>query len=151
MRICFDMDGTIADLYGVDGWLDMLRSEDATPYRIADPMLNLNILARLLNRLQAIGFEIGIISWLSKTPTADYDTQVTDAKLYWLNKHLNSVHWDFVEIVSYGTDKNIVNTSSFDILFDDEIGNRENWNGIAYDEKNILKILKNLLTNNSLN
>ena len=24
MRIWFDMDGTIADLYGVNGWLEML-------------------------------------------------------------------------------------------------------------------------------
>ena len=28
MRICFDMDGTIADLYGVEGWLDDLISEN---------------------------------------------------------------------------------------------------------------------------
>ena len=26
--ICFDMDGTIADLYSVDGWLDYLRAEN---------------------------------------------------------------------------------------------------------------------------
>ena len=26
--ICFDMDGTIADLYGVSGWLDDLRAEN---------------------------------------------------------------------------------------------------------------------------
>ena len=31
--ICFDMDGTIADLYAVPGWLEKLRAEDATPYR----------------------------------------------------------------------------------------------------------------------
>ena len=26
--LVFDMDGTIADLYGVKGWLKMLRAED---------------------------------------------------------------------------------------------------------------------------
>lgn len=31
MTIWFDMDGTIADLYGVDGWLEMLIAEDPTP------------------------------------------------------------------------------------------------------------------------
>ena len=30
--ICFDMDGTIADLYAVPNWLDKLRAEDASPY-----------------------------------------------------------------------------------------------------------------------
>ena len=29
--LVFDMDGTIADLYGVEGWLEMLRAEDETP------------------------------------------------------------------------------------------------------------------------
>lgn len=32
MRICFDMDGTIADLYGVENWLDYLIAEDVKPY-----------------------------------------------------------------------------------------------------------------------
>lgn len=36
--IYFDMDGTIANLYGVDNWLPRLRSEDATPYEEACPM-----------------------------------------------------------------------------------------------------------------
>ena len=36
--VCFDMDGTIADLYGVNGWLEMLREENARPYGIANPM-----------------------------------------------------------------------------------------------------------------
>lgn len=144
MRICFDMDGTIADLYGVDNWLDMLRASDPTPYRIAEPLLNLNSLARVLNRLQAYGYEIGIISWLSKTSTADYDARVADAKKWWLKKHLNSVHWDFVEIVPYGTDKNIVNTCSADLLFDDEERNRLNWNGKAYDVDGIIEVLKSL-------
>ena len=30
--IVFDMDGTIADFYGVDGWLDYLKAENTTPY-----------------------------------------------------------------------------------------------------------------------
>ena len=33
--ICFDMDGTIADLYAVDNWLAKLRAEDETPYQEA--------------------------------------------------------------------------------------------------------------------
>ena len=55
-EIWFDMDGTIADLYGVENWLEMLRNEDATPYRNARPLVRLNVLARLLNRLQREGY-----------------------------------------------------------------------------------------------
>ena len=71
--IYFDMDGTIANLYGVNNWLDMLRAYDSTPYEIAKPLVNMNSLARLLNNLQAKGYKIGIVSWLSKIPNSDYD------------------------------------------------------------------------------
>ena len=82
--IWFDMDGTIADLYSVDNWLPKLREQDASPYAEAEVMLNMSLLARLLNKVQAIGYGIGIISWLSKCPTPEYDEAVTEAKLAWL-------------------------------------------------------------------
>lgn len=144
MRICFDMDGTIANLYGIENWLEMLHSFDETPYKLAETLVNMNSLARVLNRLQRNGYEIGIISWLAKNSNAEYDEKVTTAKKEWLAKHLKSVHFDFIEIVAYGTDKNIVATTSADILFDDEKKNRENWNGIAYDVNNIIEMLKGL-------
>ena len=142
MRICFDMDGTIANLYGVENWLPMLRAYDPTPYLKAETLVNMNSLARILNRLQREGHEIGIISWLSKCGTVEYDVKVTEAKKTWLHKHLKSVQFDFVEIVAYGTDKNLVCTSGMDVLFDDEVGNRTNWNGIAYDVDAIIETLK---------
>lgn len=144
MRICFDMDGTIANLYGVTNWLEYLISGNEYPYLHAEVMVNMNSLARVLNRLQRNGIEIGIISWLAKNSNDSYDEKVTVAKKKWLKKHLASVHFDFVEIVSYGTDKNIVCTSTDDILFDDEAPNREKWNGKAYDVDNILNILKSV-------
>ena len=49
ITINFDMDGTIADLYGVDNWLEMLTDHDPTPYEIARPLVRLNVLARMLN------------------------------------------------------------------------------------------------------
>ena len=144
MRICFDMDGTLANFYGVDGWLESLMAEDEKPYAIAKPLVNMNSLARVLNRLQREGNEIGIISWLSKNGTDSYNAKVTKTKKIWLSKHLNSVKFDFITIVKYGTDKNIVNTSEEDILFDDEEGNRKGWNGTAYNVENIIEVLKAL-------
>lgn len=78
--IFFDMDGTIADLYGVENWLDYLIASDALPYEIAKPLIRLNTLARVLNRLQKQGCKIGIISWLAKNSDTDYDEKVTRAK-----------------------------------------------------------------------
>ena len=140
--IWFDMDGTIANLYGVNNWLPMLIASDPTPYKAAAPMLNMNILARRLNKLQAAGWKIGIISWLSKSSTPEYDTAVTNAKLRWLNKHLASVNWDVIHIVAYGTNKRAVCGDG--ILFDDELNNRVTWGDNAYEPNEIFTILKSL-------
>ena len=144
ITINFDMDGTIADLYGVNGWLEMLIAEDETPYAIAEPLLRLSALARRLNTLQRNGYNIAVISWLSKCGTAEYNEKVTRAKLEWLEKHLPSVKWDRVTIVDYGTPKENYCENPLDILFDDEEHNRNNWNGIAYDVNDILEVLKAL-------
>ena len=49
MTIYFDMDGTIADLYGAKDWLPRLRAYDAKIYAEARPICNMNTLARKLN------------------------------------------------------------------------------------------------------
>ena len=139
--IYFDMDGTIANLYGVDNWLDYLIKYDSTPYEIAKPMLNMSVLARILNRLQREGYIIGIISWLSKTSTPEYGEKVRQAKINWLKKHLKSVKFDSIQIVNYGTPKYTLGEG---ILFDDEIENRNAWGEGAYDVDNILGVLKTL-------
>ena len=54
--IWYDMDGTIADLYGVENWLDYLQASDPYPYMAAGVMHNMSILARYLNQLQRAGF-----------------------------------------------------------------------------------------------
>ena len=143
MTIYFDMDGTIADFYGVDGWLDYLIAGDATPYRVAKPLINLNSLARILNRLQNEGYRIGIISWLSKNGTPDYNKEVIATKEKWLKKHLRSVNWDVIHIVEYGTPKYSFATEN-DILFDDELKNRQDWIGTAFDVDRIIETLKGI-------
>lgn len=144
MKICFDMDGTIANLYGVENWLEYLIAEDVKPYAEAKVMLNMNSLARVLNRLQREGNQIVIISWLSKCGSAEYNKAVTETKKAWLAKHLGSVKFDEMHIVNYGTCKANFASSSTDILFDDEENNRNQWTGKAYNVNNILEVLKNL-------
>ena len=141
--IYFDMDGTIADLYSVPNLLPLLRAYDPKPYAEAKPLVNLNSLARILNRLQRQGFRIGIISWLSKTSTPEYDAKVTASKEKWLAKHLSSVDFDEIHIVPHGTPKQNFATAN-DILFDDEAKNRENWIGKAFDVDSIIEILKGM-------
>lgn len=142
--IFFDMDGTIADLYGVENWLDYLTTTNTFPYETAKPLLKLSVLARILNKLQTEGYKLGIISWLAKNSTTAYDEEVTKAKRNWLNKHLASVTFDEIHIVEYGTPKEHFAKTENDILFDDEERNRINWTGKAYDVNDIIKILKGI-------
>lgn len=145
MTIYFDMDGTIADLYGVEDWLSKLRAYDTSPYAEATPLVRFSTLARLLNKLQRNGYRLGIITWGSKVATEEYDEAVAAVKLEWLQAHLPSVHWDEFHFTAYGIPKHETADDPAGILFDDNEGIRNAWTGTAYDVDNIIEILKGLI------
>ena len=144
MKIWFDMDGTLADLYGVKNWLEMLINKDATPYAIAKPLINLSLLARLINKAQKNGYEICVVTALAKDSTKEYDEQVIKAKKMWLGTHLKSVKFNEIRFVPYTFVKNDVNTGN-DILFDDEERHLTAWTGKAVHATKIIETLKALV------
>lgn len=144
ITIWFDMDGTIADLYAVNNWLNDLRAEQTRPYELAKPLLHFATFARTLHRLQQAGYKIGIITWGSKMASAPFNMAVEQAKRQWLKKHLPSVIWDDFQFFPYGTNKNSVNSGN-DILFDDEENNRNSWQGLAYEPNEIKNVVKGLI------
>lgn len=144
--IYFDMDGTLANLYQVENWLDKLRAYDTSPYLEAAVMLNMQSLAHRLNKLQTLGYRLGIITWLSAESTNEYDQLVIEAKIKWLNIHLNSVNWDEMHFLPFGTKKSEV-AKNGGYLFDDNLKIRKEWvkshpDCWAFDEKNILQTLE---------
>lgn len=147
MKIYFDMDGTIVNLYGVENWLEKLLAEDTLPYEKAEPLCDLRQLARLLNKAQRNGHEVGIISWLSKEGTSKYDEAVRISKKRWLANHLPSVVWDEIHIIKYGAPKHFNCQDNSGILFDDNEEIRKNWDkrGKSFSEKNIVEVLSKLL------
>lgn len=146
--ICFDMDGTIADLYAVPNWLEKLRAEDPSPYVEAEPMVDMEELANVLTALVNQGWEIRVISWLSKDGTPAYNAAVRKAKREWLERYnfpANKVH-----LVQYGTTKaNCVRKQAdFAILIDDNQKVRDGWHlGDTIDPMNedIIECLRNLV------
>ena len=148
MTIYLDLDGTVVNFYGVPNWLECLEAQDSTPYRIAKPLVNLSTLARYLNRLQARGYNIGIISWLSKSGTDKFNAEVAEVKREWLAKHLPSVQWDEIHIVPYGVPKSNCATCPNAILFDDEQRNLNEWtantHNMAYNADLLMEILRHL-------
>lgn len=145
--IVFDMDGTIANLYGVDGWLEDLRSEKARPYQQAEAMYEMEELNNLLLELKNQGWKIIVTTWLSMTGSQKYHNRVRYAKRKWLEKH--SFPADSVHIVAYGTPKHRVSRreADYQILVDDNEEVRKDWNlGKTIDAtQNIIIQLKGLL------
>lgn len=144
-KINFDMDGTIANLYGVDNWLEYLINGYTKPYREAKPLINMRELGRELNRLKEKGYEINIISWLAKGGNIEYNEKVRKTKINWLKKHISAVEWDEINIVEYGTPKYTLGNG---ILFDDEERNRTEWEAVkgnkAFNVNGIIEILKEI-------
>jgi len=132
--ICFDMDGTIADLYGVKGWLKDLQSENPRPYYEAKPMWDM---ADLADALIALGIEIRIITWLSKNSSETYKDEVRKAKLEWLKAQ--NFPFDKFHGVRYGATKadsvrKYLAKDETAILIDDNAKVRSGWNlGEAID------------------
>ena len=149
--ICFDMDGTIADLYNVPNWLALLREFNPLPYRTAEPMWNMAELADLLHKAQTAGIEIRIITWLSKESNAEYDRAVREAKREWLEAQ--GFPFDHFHGVAYGATKadsirKYLGKDETAILFDDNAKVRNGWHmGEAFDPTacDILEVLRGLL------
>lgn len=143
---CFDMDGTISNLYAVENWLADLRSFSTRPYEEAAPMMNFSALARQLNAAQRKGAKLVIISWASKESNEIFDHEIMVAKMEWLAEHLPSVHWDEINVVPYGTNKaEVCGVDSMNFhLFDDEQQNCHAWRcagGWAHGPQSITEVL----------
>lgn len=145
--LVFDMDGTIADLYNVENWLEDLRAYNPRPYEVASPLYNMTDLIFLVKCLQMAGWTIAITSWLSKESTPDYDREVRRAKREWLDRH--GFPYDEIHLVAYGTTKaNCTRKNGgYQVLVDDNAKVRNGWNlGATIDAtENILEELWKLL------
>lgn len=145
--LVFDMDGTIADFYGVDGWLEAIRSEDTTPYEEAKPLVDMVILNALLDVLRAMGWRIAVTTWLANGSTKEFENRTRKAKIEWLKRY--GFNYDEIHLVKYGTTKaNCTRRlGGYQILVDDNAKIRQGWTlGSTIDaNENILKSLADLI------
>jgi hypothetical protein len=145
--LVFDMDGTLANFYGVDGWLEDIRNENTRPYDIAKPLYNMEVLNAILDLLKAQGWTIAITTWLAKGSTKAFDDMVRASKIAWLQKY--NFSYDEIHLVRYGTTKaNCTRKNGgVQILVDENEKIRKGWHlGTTIDaNKNIIDELINLL------
>lgn len=125
--LVFDMDGTIADFYGVQGWLEDIRNNNPRPYIVAEPLYNMDILISILNLLKLQGWEIVITSWLAKGSTKEFDELTRVAKKEWLKQF--NFPFDEIHLVKYGTTKaNCTRKKGgYQVLVDDNEQVRNGW------------------------
>ena len=144
--LVFDMDGTIADLYGVEGWLDYLMAEDARPYTTARPLYDMFAMMEVLNELKNDGWRVVVTTWLAKDATKEYDKAVRKAKLEWLDRF--GFPYDELHMIKYGTTKANCTRKlgGHQILIDDNAKVRKGWKlGPTFDaNQNVYDFLKNL-------
>ena len=143
--IYFDLDGTLADLYNYDGWLEMLRAEDTTPYEMCDVLVDFMELREVLDEFIAAGITIGVISWGAMNGSREYCKRTRKAKKDWCDVYFPNVFTEF-HVVKYGTPKHRVRNIKDSILVDDNAEVREAWRGETIDAtKDIILALKELL------
>lgn len=145
--LVFDMDGTIADLYGVDGWLHDLTHGKTRAYEIAKPMYDMAELAELLHSLKALGWTIIVTTWLALGANKEYKERTREAKKAWLAKY--NFPYDEIHLVRYGTTKADCTRKhgGYQVLVDDNSRVRKGWTlGATIDaNQNILEALRGLL------
>ena len=125
--LVFDMDGTIADFYGVANWLGYLESQNPTPYIIAKPLYDMPLLVGILEVLKFKGWKIVVTSWLAKDSTKEFNKEVRQAKREWLTQY--NFPFDEIHLVKYGTTKANCTRKlgGFQVLVDDNEQVRKGW------------------------
>ena len=79
-NIYFDMDGTIADLYGEKNWLDSLMNEKKGLFYNLPVMHDKQELVTVINNLIDNGYNVSVITWTPKNVSDKYIEIVADEK-----------------------------------------------------------------------
>jgi len=122
MNFYFDMDGTIADLYNVEGWLADILSEQEGLFDNLFPLVDEEQFGNLCEALESQGHTFGIITWLPNGCSAKYAEIVREEKYQWARRFFGTYiqYFTFVAL-PYGTPKQkaLIHRSQKAVLFDD--------------------------------
>ena len=104
--IWFDMDGTIADLYKVEGWFSKLRSNDWSVYSECAPRHNYQRINAAVEVLIENGWQVGVITWASKGIGWGKDLdKIAEVKFDWLCKFFPALADGKFACIPYGYSK----------------------------------------------
>lgn len=129
MIFYFDMDGTVADLYGTKDWLKKIRAYDTTPYSEAKPLVNMDELKKVCEILRANGHDLGVITWgAADEQNEDFNRRTEKAKREWLFQYMPYIDQKNFHFLPYGTPKQTVHSKNRKtVLIDDNAEVRQKY------------------------
>ena len=149
-KILFDLDGTVADLYGTENWLELLLNETKGLFRNLKVMHDKTRLNSIVEQLIKNGDTVEVVTWTPKNVSREYINIVEQEKREWVNEHLPQI--EKIHCLDYGTPKQKANFKKVKnlILVDDNSEVNQMWDtptqrkSILADE-NLLNNLQALL------
>lgn len=121
--VYFDMDGTIANLYGVNNCFKRLDNLDASVYSEAKPI---DKYINMLKEFKNMGYKVIILSCLGMISEPTFDKQTCINKDKWLDKYVGKEYIDErIYIPNTKHKEQYVNTLG--ILVDDDERVLNNW------------------------
>lgn len=151
-KIYFDMDGTVADLYGEKNWLDNLRNEREGSFINLRPLVDMNELAMVCHQLMNLGYSFGVITWLPMGASYEFERVCEEEKRAWVEEFMPWVSEFYAQ--SYGVPKQYAPSkrAAEMILIDDNAEVRAMWNTEVQRNsidatQDIIKELRKLLDN----
>lgn len=151
-KIYFDMDGTVANLYGEKNWLDNLRNEREGSFINLRPLVDMNELAMVCHQLMNLGYSFGVITWLPMGASYEFERVCEEEKRAWVEEFMPWVSEFYAQ--SYGVPKQYAPSkrAAEMILVDDNAEVRAMWNTEVQRSsidatQDIIKELRKLLDN----
>lgn len=104
IKIFFDLDGTLFDLYGKKNWLEMLQNENPSAFE-GDmlPEIDPIELYKATSALAERGVIMEVITWLPMGASPEYETACDLVKKQWVKDNLPFI--SKVTSLSYGVPK----------------------------------------------
>lgn len=116
MKILFDLDGTLANLYGRKDWLEKLKKEEPI-YEELEPLVDMQELNHIAEKLMNVGVEFCVVTWLSMQASETYELITSMEKFRWCKRYIPFIS-EF-ECQIYGTPKQTNYRNTKCILIDD--------------------------------
>lgn len=137
--VYFDMDGTIADLYGVSDCFKRLDNMDAAVYSEAKPI---DKYINMLKEFHTMGYKVVILSALGMVSSKQFDEDTIRNKGIWLDTYVGKEYIDERIYIPNTKHKELYQLFGKGILVDDDDRVLMNWNYDRIKAVNDNKVIK---------